>query len=127
MKTKLLKIDKTQKEFRKKARARIAAKRIADGKPPPASRPVPGGLERSIDFDVQPGRAIIFVSGFSEAKDYAVWIHDGEYNLGIGSLAKAAQGGNAVGNKYLQRAFDELQVQIKTTIDEAIRKATGAK
>jgi hypothetical protein len=35
--------------------------------------------------------------------NYAIWIHEGEYNLGPQSVAAPGTGGYEVGNKYLER------------------------
>lgn len=60
--------------------------------------------------------------------NYAIWIHEGTYNLGEGSLAKA--GGDSgisgkhypVGNKYLERPIKGNSEAYQKFIAEQVRK-----
>jgi hypothetical protein len=77
----------------------------------------------------QEAKATVFVSGFAEAKEYAEWMEDGPYQLGIGSQHKQATGGEVVGPGFLQRAGDEsgpvIQGIIERNLNAAIKKAQG--
>jgi len=116
-------------------------------KPTATSRPAPGGLERSISYEVFGSKeASIFVPSNSEAGTYAEFIHDcrvpgarpiirgprgGEKrakgpagtwsNLGIGSVAKMS-GGKEVGEKFIGRAFQKhsglLGKKLKQELDK---------
>ena len=91
--------------------------------PNSASRDMPGGLERSITMTVYPEsyEAEVFVASNSEAGKYAGFIHDGTYNLGIGSVAKKS-GGKAVGNKFIQRAVDDNADAVNAMIEQELKK-----
>jgi len=86
------------------------------------SRAKPGGLERSIAYKVwDSNEASIFVTSNSEAGKYAEFIHDGTYNLGIGSVAKAARG-LAVGSKFIERAVDTHRGLVERKVQEELKK-----
>ena len=59
------------------------------------------------------------------AFNYAVWIHEGEYNLG--PLSRQAQGtdGYEVGNKYLERPLKGEANKYMRWIAEEVRGAVG--
>lgn len=92
--------------------------------PRATSRAKPGGLERSIESEVKPGEACIFVANNSEAGSYALKMHDERYQswnkLGIGSIAKSA--GNPVGEKFIERAINDNIDNIKAVFENEHRK-----
>lgn len=49
----------------------------------------------------------VFIAANAMAADYALWMHEGEYELGERSKAKQDGSNVTVGRKYLERALDE--------------------
>ena len=66
--------------------------------------------------------ATVFVPLNSPAAAYAVWLHEGDYNLGANSLAKQKKTGCVVGAKYITRAIDENRERIVAIMREALKK-----
>lgn len=66
--------------------------------------------------------ATVFVPVNSPAAAYAVWLHEGDYNLGENSLAKQGKTGCAVGPKYITRAIEENRERIVGIMREALKK-----
>lgn len=60
-----------------------------------------------------------------DVDEYVEFIHDGDYKLGPGSLAKATGTGQPVGPKFLDRALDERKDKIVAAVDDAVQKAVG--
>jgi succinate dehydrogenase/fumarate reductase flavoprotein subunit len=54
--------------------------------------------------------------------DYALTMHEGEYNLGPRSLSKQAASGLTVGPKYLSRSLNDNKPRILAELREVIRK-----
>ncbi len=85
------------------------------------SRPKPGGLRRSIEFDVNDGVGEIFVALNSEAGKYAVRIHDERYiswwNRGPGTIAL----GERAKEKFIERALNDNRAAIDGMLDDAVR------
>lgn len=85
-----------------------------------------GGINRRILFHVfvdedmavpeRPGKVV---------GDYAMIMHEGYYQLGELSAAKAAQTGKPVGRKYLEGALDELEDDIVSDVEAALRRELG--
>ncbi len=104
---------KTTRKTKKKATAFTRAK--------------PGGLRRSIAFDVDDSRLelSVFIADNAEARDYAERIHDGEgrewRNLGPGSIAANAHG--KVGGMFIDRAVADNEKHLRALIE---RKIEGA-
>lgn len=61
--------------------------------------------------------ATVYIPVNSPAAHYAVWIHEGEYNLGESSLEKQRKVGVAVGPKYITRAVQDSR---QTIIDHLV-------
>ena len=66
--------------------------------------------------------ATVFVPLNSPAAPYAVWLHEGQYNLGDNSLAKQKKTGCFVGSKYITRAIEENRERIIAIMREALKK-----
>ncbi len=66
--------------------------------------------------------ATVFVPVNSPAAAYAVWLHEGDYNLGENSLAKQGKTGCTVGPKFITRAIDENREWIVVFMREALLK-----
>lgn len=66
--------------------------------------------------------ATVYVPINSPAAPYAVWLHEGQYNLGDNSLAKQGKAGCAVGPKYITRAIEENRERIIEIMREALKK-----
>lgn len=93
-----------------------------------------GFLERSIVVEEQRGggRRIEFLVGVDHSRlgpgysqygfDYALEMHEGSYDLGKRSQAKAASLGVSVGPKYLERAMHDFEEEIRDNIEAAIEK-----
>lgn len=94
------------------------------------SKKAPGGLERSIEFEKQKGgmQGAVFVAANSEAGQYAKKIHDERgtswENLGPGSIAKDGRSPDKVGDKFIERAWDENEDgRIPQIAKDAMEKA----
>ena len=95
------------------------------------TRAKPGGLERSIEFEVvdrgSSATAYVFVAGNSEAGRYAKRVHDEKgktwQNRGIGTIAK----GTRADDKFIERAVaknsGKIGAIIKREIDKAITQS----
>jgi hypothetical protein len=85
------------------------------------SRPKPGGLRRSIEFDVNDGVGEIFVALNSEAGKYAARIHDERYiswwNRGPGTIAL----GERAKEKFIERALNDNRAAIDGMLDDAVK------
>lgn len=57
--------------------------------------------------------------------DYALWIHEGYYQLGKASIAKAAANGHEVGPGYLHRALAEFENEYQGVWDEFLDEVIG--
>ena len=55
--------------------------------------------------------------------DYATQMHEGDYNLGPGSRAKANELGVEVGRKYVERALEDNADEILRLVEDEVRKA----
>ena len=90
-----------------------------------SSRRKPGGLEKSIAYEVLPGNAgcSVFVASNSFAGKYAKRIHDEKgktwRNRGPGTVAKGAQ----ADEKFIERAIRDREPKFLTVIKSEIRKA----
>lgn len=85
-----------------------------------------GHLTASITGDVVQNEkswaATVFVPLNSPAAPYAVWLHEGQYNLGENSAAKQDKTGCVVGPKYITRAIEENKERIIEIMREALKK-----
>lgn len=117
-----------QSQVRKPARRGARGQRL---KATRGRRNVPGTLERSIDsVKRSKDEAVVFTDQSSAA--YAGVIHDRRYetwqDLGPGSEAKAQRLGVRVGEKFLDRAWDENGDEIprraEAAWDAAMRRAS---
>lgn len=66
--------------------------------------------------------ATVFVPVNSPASAYAIWMHEGEYNLGENSQAKQGKTGCTVGPKYITRAINENKERIVAIITRMLKK-----
>lgn len=66
--------------------------------------------------------ATVFVPVNSPASTYAIWLHEGNYNLGKNSIAKQGKSGCAVGPKYITRAIEENKANIIGIMRDALKK-----
>jgi hypothetical protein len=91
-----------------------------------SSRPMPGGLERSISLEVTPTFAAVFVAANSEAGDYAAIIHDAKgeawQDRGPGTIAKGTQ----ADEKFIERAIADNAETFDGIVESEHRKLTGA-
>lgn len=85
------------------------------------SRPMPGGLRRSIEFDVHPGVGEVYVALNSEAGKYAARIHDERYitwwHRGPGTVAL----GERADELFIERALNDNRGTIDTMLDDAVK------
>lgn len=88
-----------------------------------------GDLQRSITHSVEPGtfdskvKGAVFIPANSPASAYAMYMHEGIYNLGAASAAKQASSSVMVGRKYLERALAENEEAVKAAIQAAVKEA----
>lgn len=89
------------------------------------SRPVPGGLERSIEMEFSQAelRGEVFVADNSEAGKYAARIHDEKlitwHNRGIGTIAKGQQADEF----FIERALESESKNLDNRIEKALTEA----
>lgn len=55
---------------------------------------------------------VIYVPSNAPSAEYAIAMHENEYNLGADSLKKQEKTGKKVGKKYITRALDENRERI---------------
>lgn len=83
----------------------------------------PGGLEKSIEYDVQGDRCSVFVASNSFAGKYARRIHDEKgrtwRNRGPGTIAKGAR----ADEKFVERAIHDNSGKFLSIIESELRKA----
>lgn len=91
----------------------------------------PGGLERSIFFEVMPYGltdyvASVFVPSNSDAKEYARYIHDGKgsrwFKRGPGTEHKGAR----ADDKFIERAIRDNTGKFTDIFEDEIRKAVAS-
>ena len=86
------------------------------------SRPKPGGLRRSIEFDVKPKFGEVYVALNSEAGKYAVRIHDERYitwtNRGPGTVAL----GERARELFIERAVNDNRGEIDRIMENALKE-----
>jgi hypothetical protein len=90
-------------------------------------------LERSHRIEERYGgsgriEATIAVGGMVGDVDvdlYAMWIHEGDYQLGKASIAKMADPRNKVGPQFLERALGEHEDEFEGLLDELMEGLMG--
>ncbi len=84
-----------------------------------------GHLTNSVTAEVVQYRkswaATVYIPINSQAAPYAVWLHEGQYNLGKNSLAKQGKTNCAVGPKYITRAIDDNRGRILDLLRDAMK------
>lgn len=65
--------------------------------------------------------AVIYIPSNATSASYAIPMHEGKYNLGKDSEAKAAKTGKGVGNKFITRAIDANRDVIKEIITQELK------
>jgi hypothetical protein len=65
--------------------------------------------------------AVIYIPSNAPSAPYAIKMHEGKYNLGPDSEAKARKTGKGVGNKFITRAIDANRDDIKEIIKYELR------
>lgn len=89
-----------------------------------------GHLEKDIHYRTKKGnhsvQGMVYVDMAGESRDYALKMHEDDYNLGEKSRLKESLHGVEVGRKYLERALlenkDEIEVEIIKTLREFIKQ-----
>lgn len=103
----------------RKATGRAMTIRKARG----TSRPKPGGLERSIEFEADATSATVFVAANSEAGAYAFKIHELKgvewYNRGIGTISK----GPKADDQFIVRAIRDNAKDAFAILEDEQKKA----
>lgn len=88
-----------------------------------ARRMLPGGLERSIQYESDASHCSVFVASNSEAGAYARRIHDEKgitwRNRGPGTVAKGAR----ADEKFIERSIRDNLPKIQACLDDELRKA----
>lgn len=116
----------TLSDLRKDAKARGSKRKFKIRKATGTSRPKPGGLENSIDYQTDALGAIIFVSANSEAGDYAFRIHEQKgqswHKRGIGTVSK----GSKADDKFIVRAIQDTEGENLIAVADEQAKAFRA-
>ena len=88
-----------------------------------ARRMLPGGLEKSIEFEATETGCSVFVASNSQAGRYARRIHDEKgvtwRNRGPGTIAKGAR----ADEKFIERAIKDNVQNFGLIVDDELRKA----
>ena len=88
-----------------------------------ARRTTPGGLEKSIEYEVKGGTCSVFVASNSYAGKYAKRIHDEKgrtwQKRGPGTIAKGAR----ADDKFVERAINDNQDRMLKILQDEVRKA----
>lgn len=84
---------------------------------------LPGGLERSIQYESDASHCSVFVASDSEAGAYARRIHDEKgitwRNRGPGTVDKGAR----ADEKFIERSIRDNLPKIQASLDDELRKA----
>ncbi len=84
-----------------------------------------GILRNSLSGDVvEYGKsfaATCYVASNQFTQEYAVWIHEGHYNLGPLSQALQDKTGIQVGRKYITRAIDDKREEIIRNLERCLK------
>lgn len=104
-----------------------------DWKGPEKGLPPGHELERSHRIEEQYGasgriEATVLVGGMVGDVNvdlYAEWMHEGPYQLGKASLAKAASTGKPVGERFLERALEDHEDDFEPLLDELLEGLMG--
>ena len=84
---------------------------------------LPGGLEKSIEYDADERRCSVFVAANSMAGRYAKRIHDEKgkswRNRGAGTVAK----GSRADEKFIERAIKDNADKFTAIVEDEVRKA----
>lgn len=87
------------------------------------SRPMPGGLMRSIEMRATESNAEIFCAANSEAGKYAWRIHEEKgktwFRRGVGTVAKGAK----ADDKFIERALKDNAENIRRIAEDQVSKA----
>ena len=79
-----------------------------------------GFLTKDIKGEVQnadgKSAAVVYVASNADTKDYAIKMHEGIYNLGPKSIDRQNRAGVRVGNKFITRAIDDSQDDMRSII-----------
>lgn len=65
--------------------------------------------------------AVVYVPSNSPASEYAIPMHENNYNIGPDSQMKQAKTGKTVGKKYITRAMDENHDKIVKLIQKELK------
>ena len=65
--------------------------------------------------------AVIYIPSNAPSAPYAIKMHEGKYNLGTDSEAKARKTGKGVGAKFITRAIDANRDNIRDIIQAELR------
>lgn len=88
-----------------------------------ARRMLPGGLEKSIEYEADETHCSVFVAANSQAGRYAKRIHDEKgvtwRNRGAGTIAK----GPRADEKFIERAVRENARNFELIVEDELRKA----
>ena len=88
-----------------------------------ALRTTPGGLEKSIEYEIKGGTCSVFVASNSYAGKYAKRIHDEKgkswHKRGPGTIAK----GSRADDKFIERAIRDNQDKFLDVFKSELRKA----
>ena len=88
-----------------------------------ARRMLPGGLEKSIEYEASETGCSVFVARNSQAGRYAKRIHDEKgvswRNRGAGTIAK----GSRADDKFIERAIRDNAQNFAHIVDDELRKA----
>jgi hypothetical protein len=90
-------------------------------------------LEKSHRVEEQYGHrgrleATVMVGGMVGGVDvdlYAEWMHEGPYNLGKASEAKARSTGKVVGERFLERALEDHEDDFEPLLDDLLEGLLG--
>lgn len=67
----------------------------------------------------------VYITETDPVKYYAIWIHEGFYNLGPLSIKKQMGQSEIVGRKFMQRAFDDNKERWRAYIVSELRRLIG--
>jgi hypothetical protein len=65
--------------------------------------------------------AVLYVPSNSPASEYAIAMHENNYNIGPDSQMKQAKTGKTVGKKYISRALDENHDRIIKIVQRELK------
>ena len=116
-----LKLHKNQAEFLMRA-VRDTIVKAAKERVPVDTGQLTLDITGDVVINAKSYAATCYIPINAPSSDYAIWIHEGDYNLGVNSVEKQRKLPNVVvGPKYITRGIEDKKQEIITNIKKALK------